>query len=239
MNCSCSTSIPIESCTTIHWPNSQEEKEKETSIFDLVTHGNCCQLIVPENKEEKKIIPQIEFDIIKLSANSIVPKDDIVKLEFNKISILSTSRNIEWYQVTENGDKQYMETSRASLIEDTDQLKMYLSICEFSPLNSSKHLSCSFIQNETCGEYWVFAILIEVRLSKLPSLSQNATCQSTPESLIPLMALALRGSNSLGPSNNETLLNLTSELKNICQDSSQGITTTVNASTSLTTSTTR
>lgn len=212
MNCSCSTSSPIESCTTIQWPNCP----KTHDIFDLVSHDNCCQFVVPEDKANWTL-PRIEFDIIKLSANSIVSKDDIVKLEFSKISILSTARNIEWYRVTENGDKQYMETSKASLIEDTGQLKMYLSICEFSPLNSEKRLSCSFIQNETSGEYWVFAILIETRFSKLPSLTYaNATCQSTPpESLIPLMALAFGKANSLSQSNDETLLNLTSRFKNI------------------------
>lgn len=205
MNCSWCSSVPVENCVTIQWPDSASVED----IYDLVTASKCCQLTP---KEEDKNGPYLEFDVVKSAAklNLNTVKDDTVKLEIDKISILSTSRRIEWYKVSVNGDKEYLETTEGSLVEDTDDLTMYLCTCNFDSLNSCNHLTCKMIQSDS-SEYWLFSILIEVRKSKLPSLSSS----EIPESLGPLMASLLCISNNKAnavpslESIKENLLNLT------------------------------
>ena len=207
MNCSWSSSIAIDNCVTIQWPNA----EAVDDIYDLVTASECCQLQV---KKEDRSGPCLQFDVEKSArtANLSVANDDLLKLEIDKISILSTSRRIEWYKVNANGDKEYLETTEGSIIEDTDDLTMYLSTCAFDSLNSCNHFTCKLIQSES-KEYWLFRILIEVRYTKLPSLSSSVACE-IPESLGPLMASLLcisnNKSNALSPLQGikENLLNL-------------------------------
>lgn len=211
MNCSWCCSIPIENCVTIQWPDTDSVDD----IYDLVSASECCQL---QAKKEDRSGPCLQFDVRKsaTTANLSVAKDDSVKLEIDKISILSTSRRIEWYKVNENGDKEYVETTEGCIIEDTDDLTMYLCTCAFDSLNSCNHFTCKLIQSES-KEYWLFRILIQVRYTKLPSLSSSVACE-IPQSLGPLMASLLcisdNKSNALSPMQGikENLLNLSGKV---------------------------